>query len=318
MTPGTCVFQNGLLNFPQPFQISRSMMTNFLFRTDKESLQAVCDSWFNHLSNEEYSCHPAAPFVMVSFCDNGGTNPESEPYASWGSIPYREVVITIFVVRVKKHGPVWLAERFSAFVPYIFVTNGIVMSAGREVYGMPKTMADIELPDTPGMANSSYTLSSVSTPAFRPGAPFGENRLLSISSTAGTPAPEWKKLGELASDLWGLIFGKGHIELPGLGLAVELATLLAEKEIPFSSSRQLRSIADPTKAVYQDIIDFSAKASAFHGAGRLTGTHTLSLPEQALFPIGKDLGLKDGMQAELAFWLNWDFEFTGGKQAWQK
>jgi hypothetical protein len=283
------------------------------------SLQTVCDKWLNEPTGNALTYQPILPMVMITFSHNGMSGPTSEPYSDWGTVGYQEVIFSLFVARVNKEGNVWIVEHVSALVPYIFVSDAIVMAAGREVYGIPKTLGWVDMPKSTTENTLSFSLQSIGTPQFRKGQPFSKNVITTIKDinlSSPSLSTDWKELDEALASIKKLIFGEGHLELPGLKLLIEIADLFLEKELPFTSLRQVRSLSSPNEAVYKDVINFAAKAKAFKGGGKLKGTYQLSMPEQQLLPIAQDLGLKDGQQAEAAFWVNWDFIFETGKQIW--
>lgn len=312
-------YQNGSLNFPAPVNEKGSMMMSFVFKTDIQHLQSVCDNWLNLPTNNELYYQPLVPVVMVTFANNKACWPATPPYDNWGTIPYQEVIFSLFVVRVKKMGDLWIAEHVTALVPYLFVDDAIVMASGRELYGMPKAFGSIQLPDSPLAANKSFTLSTVSAAVFGRGVSFSNLPIASITQTGNNDIPatqEWTDIETAAKAMKNLIFGDGHIELPGLGLIVEAAELFLEKSLPFTSLRQLRSISSADEAIYKSVVEFNAKMLNLNGGGLLNGTFQLNLPQNDLFPIASDLGLVDKQIAEASFWIDWDFIFETGTDIW--
>lgn len=312
-------YLNGSLGFPAPFYEGGSSMMSFVFKSDTAKLQAVCDAWFNTPTGGDLYYQPLLPVVLVTYASNQHSRPDVPPYNAWGSVAYNEVIFSIFVVRVKKRGSVWVAEHLSALVPYIFVDDAIVMAGGREVYGMPKALGRIQLPDSPSAPDKHFSLESVSTARFSPDVPFSWLPVASIQQLPDAqphPHHAWADTKEAFEALRQLVFGGTHVEVPGIGLAVEVADMVLEQKLPFCSLRQVRSVASSEAAVYQAAVEFSAKMVKFHGAGLLHGTYEITLPENALFPIAADLGLRTGQQAEAAFWLHWDFLFETGREVW--
>ncbi len=312
-------YLNGSMTFPQPFEEKGSTMMSFIFKADLQSLQKVCDKWLNVPSNNELFYQPLAPIVQITFANTKESRPSSEPYSQWGVIPYQEVIVTLFVVRIKKLGGIWVEEHISALVPYIFVTDAIVMANGREVYGMPKALGWVELPISLKDPGKIFNLHAVSTVDFKRGAPFSKLPLLSIVQTSEADVPfteEWKDISVAIEALKRQMFGEGHLEIPGISLFIEVAKLFLTKELPFTSLRQVRSISNPDEAIYQAIVEFTANSLNVNGGGLINGSFQLKLPDNALFPIASDLGLTDGQLAESAFWLDWDFLFDVGKEIW--
>lgn len=311
---------DGSLGFPPPFRESGAQFYTFVFSSSQEKLQKVCDNWFNIPSGGAVRYEPLLPVVLVSFARYASSAPASPPFDQWGFVPYHEAIFSIFAVRLKKVGGIWLAEHVGALVPYIFVDDTIAMAAGREVYGMPKTMAKIGLPEGPHAPDLEFSLETVSTPRFSPDEPFRSMPIASLSQAGEAEKGQlhvWEDMEAAFKAIQGIVFGGHQIHLPSAGLLLEVADMFLERKLPFSSLRQLRSLSAPDQAAYQSIVDFSARMERFERAGLLPGHFRLSLPENALYPISEDLGLADGQKAEGAFWLDWDFLFEGGREVWQ-
>lgn len=311
---------DGSMAFPPPFQEKGSYFRNFVYTVDIKKLQKVCDNWFNIPSNGQVYYQPLLPIVLVTFGDAQRAHPDILPYKDWGYIPYKEVIFSIFTVRLIKKGGIWLADHVGALVPYIFVDDSIVMAAGREVYGMPKIMSNIQLPEHIHEGPQKYSVASVSTQQFNPNTAFQNLPIAGIEqeegSAKGQSPHRWADMKTAFEEIKHLVFGGNHITLPDFDLIVEMGKVFLEQKLPFSSLRQLRSIDSSDTADYQSIVDFYAKMTKFESAGLLHGNYALNLPDNALFPIAQDLGLKDGQLADAAFWLKWDFIFETGTNIW--
>jgi hypothetical protein len=306
--------------FPAPFELDGARFNNFLYSADPEKLQKVCDKWFNIPSDGEVYYQPLLPVVLVTFADYQKSAPDVVPYKDWGFVKYREVIFSIFVVRLKKEGEVWLADHVGALVPYIFVDDPLVMAAGREVYGMPKMMAHIQVPGKLDGGAPRFGIETLSTFKFDPNTPFHNMPIAGVEQEAGSAKGKsphrWEDMETAFREIKKLIFGDDHITLPDFDLLVEIEQIFLDQKLPFSSLRQLRSIDSSENAAYQSIIDFYARMERFDGAGFLHGNYPLNLPDNALFPIAEDLGLKNGQLADAAFWIEWNFVFETGVEVW--
>ncbi len=311
----------GSMDFPAPFLLQGARFFTFVHTADQKKLQKVCDQWFNQPSGGKVYCQPLLPLVLVTFADYQKSGPDVKPFKDWGYVKYREVIFSIFTVRLKKEGEVWLADHIGALVPYIFVDDPLVMAAGREVYGMPKMMAKIQVPEKRAAAAAEFGIEALSTLAFDPDTAFHTLPIAKTSDTQDSQASHkephlWADQETAFRAIKKLIFGGDHITLPDLDLGIEVAEIFLEQKLPFSSLRQLRSIDSSHTAAYQSIIDFYARMRRFEAAGLLRGDFPLDLPQNALFPIAEDLGLQNGQLADAAFWLEWDFIFETGREVW--
>lgn len=313
-------YLDGSMAFPAPFELDGARFNSFVYTADQKKLQKVCDQWFNIPSNGEVRYEPLLPIVLVTFSDYQRSGPDVLPYKNWGFVKYKEVIFSIFTVRLIKKGGIWLADHVGALVPYIFVDDPLVMAAGREVYGMPKMMANIQVPENTEGALQKFGIEAISTFQFNPNMEFHKIPIAGVEqekgSDQGKEPHRWADMKTAFKELKQLIFGADHITLPDFDLLIEIGEIFAEQKLPFSSLRQLRSIDSSETAAYQSIVDFYARMKRFDGAGLLHGNYPLDLPENALFPIAEDLGLKNGQLADAAFWLEWDFVFETGTEVW--
>ncbi len=304
---------------PAPYLEQGSLFYSFLFDSSYEALQKVCDQWFNTPSNDDVHFQPLLPYVMVSYSSYDSSHSTIPPYNQYGKVPYKELVFSFFVVRLKKELGVWFAEHIYAFVPYILVDNCIPMVAGRAVFGMPKLFGKIELPEHKDVENLTFDSSMFTIKNFGPESVGAWQWIAKINQThPGNSGDKklWKTAEEAFSDIGKFIFDEGKIVLPGLGLLVEIEEFLKE-ELPFVSLKQFRSEEYEGKACYQCICSFFAKVASFKGGGILPGDFELQLNHSDLYPVAESLGLKpEGNMARAAFWLEWSFNFELGDILW--
>ena len=310
---------DGSLVFPQPFFEGKTQMFNFVFSSDLPTLQKVCDAWFNEPTDGAVYYEPFMPFVILTFSNNGKAHSVVPPFDQWGGADYKEVIFSIPVVRIKKAGPVRIAEYVGTLVPFIFVDIPIPLVPGREIYGLPKSVGWIDTPGSTNPAGLKCSLEAVSTPAFGPDVQYARKTIAAIQQTGAHSEPHvWSDMETAFKAIGQLVFGGERITLPGISLAVEIAEIFARHQQPFTSLRQLRAIDSSSAAAYQSVVDYTATMTRFHGAGLLNGTYTLQMPPDALYPVGQTLGLRDGQQADAAFWLDWEFTFDKGKDVWTR
>lgn len=304
---------------PQPFQLEGAQFYNFLYDADIGALQQVCDAWFNTPCGGKVMYKPLLPLVNISFVNYRAAYPATPPWDSQGYVPYQETIFSFFVVRLEKVFNTWVAQQLCAFSPYCFVSNQIPLQAGRDVFGMPKTIAQSVIP-----ANPRYPYYfSTSTQAIKT---YNQNlaadweRILMVQQLEKQESPMehlFADLGQLRTALTKALKLADTMPIPDLDLLLELKNFILEGELPFVSLKQFRDIVHADRACYQAIIEFTCQMTRFNGAGLLHGSYELHLPQVDFFPIAQNLGLKrEGQQSRFAFWLDWDFQFQSGKEIW--
>ncbi len=303
-----------------PYFAHGATFYNFLFEGNSNHLQMLCDQWFNEPSKGQVYMQPMLSDIIITFADYDGVRSQATPYINWGYAPYKELIFSFFVMHLDKKRGIWIAERIYAFVPYIFVDSVFAMQIGKEVLGMPKTLASFKLPTQPSQADF-FSADAYMLKKFSRETPAGFHQLIELKKTKNSTAtanPEtfpdsktaFKRLRET-------IFRNAEIPMPSPGLLKELADMLLYQKFPFVSLKQFRDLEDSTKACYQSIGDFYCDMKRFHSGGFLSGDYELKLFESDLFPIAQDLGLlPKGQKAKLGFWIKWDFEFKTGKEIW--
>ena len=179
-------YLDGSMAFPAPFHLDGARFNSFVYTTDQYKLQQVCDQWFNIPSQGQVHYQPLLPVVLVTFADYQRSGPDVLPYKDWGYVKYREVIFSIFTVRLIQKGGLWLADHIGALVPYIFVDDPLVMAAGREDYGMPKMMANIGLPISNQEKELKFGIEALSTLKFDPNTEFTQLPIASIERASGS------------------------------------------------------------------------------------------------------------------------------------
>ena len=229
--------------------------------------------------------------------------------------------------------------RYLTFVPYMVVDHGSAMAMGREVYGFPKQLGVVNLPDN---EEKAFRVDVDAVRTWGADHEFTRQRLLTIpwvSTQFGEPPVDFstqeqlvRELARTASSDPGLMrvaTGAGDQgDIDHLAGAVEL---LVSRTLPMVFLKQIRDARQPTKACYQAIHTANFEVTAFRGAGRLRGHPTLLLEDYDNVPICRELGLDgcrqsadgtgpSGTAHELvpidSFWVDFDFNLTVAEEVW--
>lgn len=313
--------KNGEIVYQQPYALDGVRFHNFIYDIPIENLTEICQKWFsNNLFMGEV--RPIAPYMIVTFADYKSASSKVTPYDGYGIVPYREVIVSFFVMRLRKFLGRWWAQSFCAFVPYIFADNILPIVQGREVYGMPKSHANITMPDQ--MENSgNFSCSAMSLKHFNPNEIAAENKLIEITANHNveTSQSPIKIKGENGHEMYQHISDlldikhDGTTILPGIGIGLQLYKFLKNKQVPFINLKQFRNISNGKKANTKNVVQFPCQMTGFHGGGIHFNPYELEVFDNDMFPIKKDFGLKNTpLESKAAFWMDWDFNFLNGKK----
>lgn len=193
-------------------------------------------------------------------------------------------------------------------IPYIFVDQPSAVITGREVYGFPKVHARIDIPTRLDSAEP-YRVFAPALASYAPDSQLVEQPILELRrrGLASTDRATPVSLREVLE----LVFDGATLEALGAGLG-NMSSLL-RGEVPVLFVRQLRDIADPTRAAFQELLLAPAKTTAVRSAGRIAGELELELFDTASHPIARDLGLARITPIRAAFALDFDFAMERGR-----
>lgn len=284
----------------------------FLLKADTAKLQALMDRLFNTPSNgavryEAFWDHVALMFTHVDRLSS------ADPSQGWAD--YGDIAMWVPVIDRKAGG---LVPVFKMYPVYMIVNNGSTMATGREMYGFPKEMGWFNEPQTPdfigdftadvlGYERSSTTKQTVQT------------RLFTIQRKSGGDTAKSTLIGDAKSLVVELEKGlKGLFSNLSAELIILFNLLKDDFATPALGLKQFRDIADPTRAVFQSIVEAPLAMKRFRSASILGDDYSFILNDLASHPVARDTGLKVGPQdVSFALWLYADFVLGTGKTNWQ-
>src|SRR5262249_29404306 len=123
-------------------------------------------------------------------------------------------------------------ESIAWFLPYVFVNNGWAMATGREIYGFPKELGSFVLPKDKDAA-ALFPLDTLAIKTLGHDSQAEVQGLLDVrrqdAPALGEAAEVWNDIRAAFETFMGLFLGPGgRVELPGLGLWLEVFRFLIE------------------------------------------------------------------------------------------
>ncbi|MCU0687220.1 MAG: acetoacetate decarboxylase family protein [Polyangiaceae bacterium] len=322
----------------QPYAARGARLHGFVFDADESALARLLD---RHLNAPRGMGHPPdprrwgadrlafarfvplAPAVLLLAADLPDLS-SLDPAEGLDRGRVSEIDIGFWVpfAIVRGLGPLRFVEGVGFFVPHLFVDDGWALTAGREVDGLHKLIAQNRLPRSEG-DEGLFSVDTVVLDRFGPDERARPERLVELrrsgNKARGPLRDEWPSWGRARDEFLRRLLpgGDGHVTLPGLGLAVQALEAFARSEGRIVTLKQFRDVADPTRACYQAICELPARVGAFRGAGALGGQYSLTLRPTASHPLAEELGLRERQSARAALWMDLDFTLQAGKVLWQ-
>ncbi len=311
--PPTYVEFGGLDTFPGPYDCRKTTLYSFMVMADMGALERLVDRVLTRPTLGAAEFRPLAPMVMLSAGDIVNVVPLTPPYNTYGSVNEAQLAVWVPVVQVSGKGAHKKAENFWMFTSYIWVDNPMSMATGREMYGWPKSMGVVHLPDAadPSLSLQTYGLD------FAPGNQPSYRELLQLIPTPNPVAGSrtGTTVAAFARAVVDTVKAEHSIDLTaGLGLAVDLADDAIEMALPEIYLKQFRSIECGTDAAMQQLCDSHAtiETASFQ---QLPTSYALSVKKVDSHPLAADLGIAD-QEVKVAFKIEMDFRQDVGRVLW--
>jgi len=275
----------------------------FTVSADAAALQKLLDDRLNLPSGRTEDFVPAVPFVTFAFATIDSLYSQNPPDFDKGASSEQEFAIWISVLDRKRN-------QYVSFPPYMFVDNSYAMAAGREVYGFPKAIGWLNIPNQPYLA-ATFSIDTLILRRFRPRTPTTRETLIRVARI-------WPSRGGLKIARTALEFEKElrhQFEGPKVVLdALERAALLRD---PLVFLKQFPAGDMPGTACYQAIAKSQSTITAFHGGSPLGGQWQIDITAADSHPIATELGLlENSIKPTSQYWANYDLTIGLATNLW--
>jgi hypothetical protein len=294
--------------FQQPYAARNTRLYVFLLpipENNRDLPQRLLDKVFNQTSGGAVDFRVALPYVLLSFQRFGDLGSELPPDSLKGGFAYNEATFWLPVFDRAAH-----TINFSYFVPYIFADNHYAIAAGREVYGYPKALGEIILPEA-GSNDLRFTLRTEVIEKFSPDALGQKAALVDIVPGATQPESIWEEWAHAAEHLVGKVVDKTVDEV--IEFTVED---LFQPKVEMVFLKQFRDVANGALACYQSIVRGAGAITGFTGGGPLGDDFQITINSYDSHPIAADLGLAPTIEAH-GFYLDFSFNILPGEELWK-
>lgn len=304
----------------QPVAFRDVKFYGFLLDSNLSALHALADKYLNDPAGGRVWYVPLVPRVLLGVACIGRMQSLMAPDSNkgWG----KEIDVSFWVplLALKRGLGAWSFLRLVWFQPYLVVDNAWAVAAGREIYGFPKEMGQIQAPQNPGDP-ALFTVDTLVLDPFAPNTEAQSKRLLEIrrldAGTIGAPARRWDIMAEAYADfLEAVLAGEELIRLPVSGLAIRRHELAFQPRVTSVFLKQFRDAADGRRACFQSIVEAPARITQLRSIGALDGRYEVTIARFASHPIIAELGLSGSVQPTHGWYVDFDFTMENGQEIW--
>jgi hypothetical protein len=288
-----------------PGVFTNAMMHMFGVAGDIGAMKAMVDRFLRPVASpKSYVYEPCTNSILLTVLDIERCS--STEVIGW--VPGRECALWIPLLEVNLNNP--FHPRLVMWSPYIFISYGIGMVTGREVWGWSKALATIGFPG-PGSAAPEFDVDTLIFRQFDKTQPGTQETLLRITGDGPlSSATSWAVLSDAVDGVFTMVTGlaQGTFDIP-----FKMAF-----DFPAIALKQFRDSSSPGDACFQAVVNSPVHIDNFLGGGLHNAQFELEVATCDSHPIVNQL-LGGGAQPNSttvpitwAAWVNFDFSATAG------
>lgn len=276
----------GEMALRSPYVMESVKLSAFVLAAQREPLQRLLDRYLNVQRSVRYVA--AAPFVVLAAAFAARAFSGDPEHRQLGYMPEIDVAFWVPAVATQAGR----APRLVWFLPHIYVSTGAAAAAGREIYGFPKSVVDIDARHAErGLEH--LTLTGEVLERHHPETCGHRARILEVTRRGPTKGP--------APDLVSI-------------LPDALVRHLTARRMTLAFLKQFRDGEHTDRACYQAVVEAPATVTQVRGYGPLPGAFDVAWPDYASHPFADDLGVaRTGQPSVAAVWVDFDFVMQSGR-----
>jgi hypothetical protein len=300
-----------------------SRLYGFVLPADRSLLDAYCDRLFNDPSGGDQHWQSAAGEVLLNFVDIPVMASTEVLDRRLGFTKEKEAAIWFPIVDKER-------KKFGWAIPYMFVDSALALAGGREVYGFPKQMGNLEMPEDRAREPAALTIKTVTLEVHEPDCKAKKHWVVTVErpGTAArigigskSPRPLLRKVkqprdGARDHGAFGRATTSARPRNDALA-DVLFFKHLVDENVPMLLLKQFRDAQVQGAACYQAVVLVNMVVSKFRGGGLMPGDYRVHINDLAGEPIMRELGIAATCSPRLAFWLNFDFVVRLGEILWE-
>jgi hypothetical protein len=262
---------------PPPYHFPGVTVNGFVWEAHLDRVQAYCDRFFNlgDVKDRGFVYGPAAtwPYAVMLFIDypvmiSASRTPRSilheTPYSDRGIVSQREVFIALPVIRRGLGGARPITDSALEWaLPFIVVDEPSSAVCGREMLGLEKLRADIQIGESEFPDSFRGQVSLPGWPSLSP--TVMQRMMLFLDVDTGPAVPTFRGSPETSS-VWTLFRSRAAADLiDSVTTLADFIETISAGTMPTSmqtvSLKQFRDAAEPEKAIYQALVSCRSKYS---------------------------------------------------------
>lgn len=316
------VNRSGAQTYAQPLELRGCRFYSFVLNADEADLCRVCDKYLTGPLGGAIEYRPVFGCAVLGAAVIDEIRCRDRPPAEQFSITEVDVAFWVPVLRGRTVSGAFVAESLEWFLPYVFVNNSWAVASGREIYGFPKAMSEIETP--PANAPDRFAISTLVVCEFGPDARAETLPLIDVTRTTAAGSflsEEFQTLEEAAKAFLEPLFHERRIVIPGLGVLKEILDLVLHGTMPMVFLKEFRDVANGAKACYRAVVEAPAKVTHLRQVGRIGHGYQVAVHQYASHPIVQELGLRGEFDPKQTVWtadvrgawyVDFDFDLLNG------
>lgn len=252
------------------------------------ALQALCDAFISTPSGSAVSATPYSttrPFVLLVCADIQHGKSSHSVDGAKGFMTEQDVGFFVPVHFTDQAG----TSAVAMLLPYLYVSNLPAVVIGREIFGFPKLLGDIQIFEHPPFAE----VKAEALPIYSPANPVlvGE-RIIRLRSTTPVQSNVCVPGGIAQLTLMALTFVLGALGLP--------VPANGFTSVPMVFLKQFRDVGNSSQACFQSVTRATAQIVSIDQVCLLQGAFEIDLPPYDSIRIAERLGLGPAPHKPLA------------------
>lgn len=305
-----------LLASPQPFVCEDLAANFFLLRAKAGALQFLCDRYLNLPGQDLFKYSPLADLVVLYFNRADKVYCQDPVMQQLGFGTETNVAFIVPTLARRRVGDRLVDDHVVLFFPYMWVDNPVALTLGREIYGFPKELGWMTLPNDVSEKDPVFRLDGFALRRFDSKAKMARQLLLEVGPPRNEfavrrPEPGW------FDGVRRLVFGDGHLQIPGVELLQSTFMQAANQEVMMVCLMQFYDPEDGARACYQAIVEAPARVTRFGRPMPINDPLQLSIHPAASHPIASELGLDSQTAVAHAFHVSLAVTMGRGKTIWR-
>ncbi len=302
----------GNFMLPHPYKITDVKGYGVALDGDIGKLNRLVHRLLNR-ENDSRNYYVVSPTVLFTFMRMGCMQCAAMPER--GFFVERELNVTLLLAAVDVKA---MTVQLAWYMPYLWLDSGPALTAGRDIYGFPKMIADVALPGLGEAADFSAHAEVFHAPL--PSVAIKREIFRACRSAGGLVEQQSNatNAGEALGILLKQVLEIDPILVQMLGFALPTIEL---NKLRMAFMRQLPSISNFEETSFRSTAEAPFSVT-LRSAGLLKGPYAVFIPKHESVKLAEELGIPSDPQgnvvaeAKAAYHMDFDFVLGRGRDVW--